>query len=143
MTTPSPTPQRTPRQSIVDTSGGRALLIALAGLAMAMLIPLVGLVFTLFALGVSLRTTLELRRAKERIGAAVAGVAISAFSLLFALGAAFVQLYLAEELAAYYTCKKGAGTVSAQQHCVDELERAIERRIPVLEPGQFELPFAP
>ena len=68
MTTPSPTPQRTPRQSIVDTTGGRALLIALAGLAMAMLIPLVGLVFTLFALGVSVRTTLELRRAKERGG---------------------------------------------------------------------------
>jgi Predicted integral membrane protein len=143
VTTPSQTPPKTPRQSIADTSGGRALLISLAGLAMAMLLPLVGLVFTLFALAVTVRTTAALRKAGSRVGAAVAGIVISLFSLVFALLATATQLYLADEFTAYYTCKRGAGTVSAQQHCVDQLERAIERRVPFLEPGQFELPFVP
>lgn len=143
MTTPSQTPPKTPRQSFADTSGGRALLIALAGLAMAMLIPLVGLVFVVFALVVSVRTTVALRKADARTGAAVAGIVISAFSLLFALAGTVSQVYFANEWTAYYNCKKGAGTVSAQQHCVDELERAIERRVPFLEPGQFEIPFVP
>lgn len=143
MTTPSQTPPKPPRPAIADTGGGRALLISVAGFAMAMLLPVVGLVFSLFALTVSVRTRAALRRAGSRTAAAVAGIVLSAFSLLFALLATVSQLYLADEWAAYYDCKRGAGTVSAQQHCVDQLERGIERRMPFLEPDQFEIPFTP
>lgn len=136
MTTP-------PQQATTDNSGGRALLISLAALAMALLVPLVGVAFSIFALIVAIRTTSALRRAKTSIAPAVGGIVVSVFSLGFAAMAAVAQLYLGEELAAYDKCTRGAGTVSAQEQCVDDLERAIEAKFPFLQPGQFQLPFAP
>ncbi|MEV5413969.1 hypothetical protein AB0K60_34700 [Thermopolyspora sp. NPDC052614] len=138
MTTP-------PRQATTDTSGGRALLISLAALAMSLLVPLVGVALALFALIVSVRTTGALRRAKSSIAAAVGGIVVSVFSLAFAAFATMVQFSLGEDLAAYNTCMQGAGTLSAQEHCRERLERAIEAKLPFLEPGRFPFlfPFIP
>lgn len=136
MTTP-------PQQATTDSSGGRALLISLAALAMALLVPLIGVVFALFALVVAVRTTGTLRKAKSSIAAAVGGIVVSLISLVFAAMATVVQLYLGDELAAYNKCTQGAGTVSAQEQCVERLERSIEAQFPFLEPGRFQLPFAP
>ncbi len=136
MTTP-------PQQATTDSSGGRALLISLAALAMALLVPLVGLALALFALVGSVRTTGALRRAKSSIAPAVGGIVVSLFSLAFAAMATTAQLYLGEELAAYDKCTRGAGTVSAQEQCVERLERSIEAKFPFLEPGQFQFPFTP
>lgn len=126
-----------------ETGGRRALLLALGALAMTMLLPLGGLVFALFALAVSVRTLKEQRERRQPMGTTVAGLLISALTLLAAAGMTVVQLYFAEELADYTECQKGAGTVSAQQHCLDTLERAIEKKVPFIPEGQFQLPFAP
>jgi hypothetical protein len=126
-----------------ETGGRRVLLLSLGALAMTMLLPLGGLVFALFALAVGVRTLREQLRLHRPLGTTVAGLVISVFSLLAATVLTVTQLYFAEELAAYEECKKGAGTVSAQQQCLDALERSIETKVPFIPAGQLEFPFAP
>lgn len=126
-----------------ETGGRRALLLALGALAMTMLLPLGGVVFALFALAVSVRTLKEQREHRQPTGTTVAGLIISFLTLLAAAGMTVVQLYFTKELTAYTECQKGAGTVSAQQHCLDTLERAIEKKVPFIPEGQLQFPFAP
>ena len=126
-----------------ETGGRRALLLALGALAMTMLLPLGGLVFAIFALAVAVRTLKEQRERRQPVGTTVAWLLLSLVTVLFATSLSVTQIYFAEELAAYTECQKGAGTVSAQEHCLDTLERAIEKKVPFIPEGQLQIPFAP
>jgi Chain length determinant protein len=109
----------------------RALLLSLGALALTLLLPVIGLVFGIFTLVVSARSK------------AVVGIVVSTVVVMMAVGMTATQFYFGDELSAYNECKKGAGTVSAQQECVDGLERAMEAKLPFLAPGELRFPFAP
>jgi hypothetical protein len=115
----------------VAAGGRRGLLLSLGALAMTLLVPVIGIVFGVFALAVSVRSR------------SVAGIVISVVSLLLAAAVTATQLYFSTELSAYYECKKGAGTVSAEQQCLTRLERAMEAKLPFIGPGRLHFPFAP
>ncbi|MBG0827907.1 hypothetical protein HS041_09025 [Planomonospora sp. ID67723] len=126
-----------------EKAGRRALWLAFAAIVLTFMLPLAGLFVAVFALVVSIRAIPALRSAAKPVGAAVAGIVISSVALLISLAVLALQLYLSEELAAYAECKIGAGTVAAQNECVDRLERAMEERFPVVGPGQLQFPFPP
>ncbi|MFC4057883.1 hypothetical protein ACFOWE_06235 [Planomonospora corallina] len=125
-----------------ESAGRRALWLAFAAAVMTFLLPLAGLVMSVFALVVSVRAVPALRSVPKPIGTAVAGVVVSVMALLLSTGAAALQFYLRDEYAAYDECMKGAGTVTAREGCVNQLEQAIREKIPVLD-RELTYPFAP
>ncbi|MBB5962279.1 hypothetical protein [Planomonospora venezuelensis] len=126
-----------------EKAGRRALWLAFAAIVLTFMLPLAGLFVAVFALVVSVRAIPALRSVSRPVGTAVAGIVISSVALLISIAVLALQLYLSEELAAYAECKIGAGTVAAQDECVDRLERAVEKRFPAVEPGQLQFPFPP
>ncbi|GAA5043200.1 hypothetical protein HNP84_004382 [Thermocatellispora tengchongensis] len=140
MTTPAqiPTGQRSP-----EAAGRRAVWLALAALVMTFMLPIAGLVLAVLGLTAGIRAQSESRKAGRTAGAAVTAIVISAVSSLIALGYTALQLYFAPEITAYGECKIGAGTVAAENDCVERLERAMEKKMPFLRPGELQFPFAP
>ncbi|WP_433372941.1 hypothetical protein [Streptosporangium sp. CA-115845] len=126
-----------------ESTGRRALWLAVTAVVMTLVLPLAGLVMAIFALVTSIRAIPALRSVPKPIGTAVAGIVLSAGALLASAGVTAMQFYFSDELAAYTECGKGAGTVSAQNECVERLERAMEKKMPFVQPGQLQFPFPP
>ncbi|GGS81765.1 hypothetical protein GCM10010156_45620 [Planobispora rosea] len=126
-----------------EGAGRRALWLAFAAVVLTFVLPLAGVVMSLFALVVSIRAIPTLKLVSKPTGAAVAGIVLSSLALLVSLSVTALQFYLSDELSAYAECKIGAGTVTAQNECVERLERAMEKRFPFVEPGSLEFPFPP
>ncbi|MFF5245866.1 hypothetical protein ACFY3V_16425 [Streptosporangium sp. NPDC000095] len=126
-----------------ESAGRRALWLAVAAAVMTLLLPLAGIVMAIFALATSIRAIRTLRAIPKPAGTAVVGVVLSATALLISIAVTSLQFYFGDELAAYTECGRGAGTVAAQNECVEQLERAMEKKLPFLEPGQVRFPFPP
>ncbi|GAA0832778.1 hypothetical protein ACFQVD_24945 [Streptosporangium amethystogenes subsp. fukuiense] len=126
-----------------ESAGRRALWLAVTAVVMTLVLPLAGVVMAIFALVTSIRAIPALRSIPKPVGTAVAGIVLSAGALLVSTGVTAMQFYFGDELAAYTECGKGAGTVSAQNECVERLERAMEKKMPFVQPGQLQFPFPP
>lgn len=126
-----------------ESAGRRALWLALTAAVMTLLLPLAGIVMAIFALATSIRAIRTLRSIPKPAGIAMVGVVLSATALLISIAVTSLQFYFGDELAAYTECGRGAGTVAAQNECVEQLERAMEKKLPFLEPGQVRFPFPP
>ncbi|MFF4411490.1 hypothetical protein ACFYY8_03115 [Streptosporangium sp. NPDC001559] len=126
-----------------ESAGRRALWLAFASVVMTFLLPLAGLVMSIFALVVSIRAIPALRSVSKPTGTAVTGIVLSALALPISLSMAAMQLYLSDELSAYTDCRAGAGTVAAQRECVQQLEQALQKKMPFLQPGDIRFPFTP
>ncbi|MER5619775.1 hypothetical protein [Streptosporangium sp. NPDC002544] len=126
-----------------ESAGRRALWLAVTAVVMTLVLPLAGVVMAIFALVTSIRAIPTLRSVPKPIGTAVAGIVLSAGALLVSAGVTAMQFYFSDELAAYTECGKGAGTISAQNDCVERLERAMEKKMPFVQPGQLQFPFPP
>ncbi|GAA3136150.1 hypothetical protein GCM10010466_28670 [Planomonospora alba] len=125
-----------------ESAGRRALWLAFAAAVMTFLLPVAGLVMSVFALVVSIRAIPLLRSVPKPVGTAVAGIVVSATALLFSAGAATLQVYLRDEYAAYNECMKGAGTVTAREGCLNRLDQAVKEKIPFLD-RELTYPFSP
>ncbi|MDP9862918.1 MULTISPECIES: hypothetical protein [Streptosporangium] len=126
-----------------EGAGRRALWLAFASVVLTLMLPLAGLVMSLFALVASVRAIGALRSVTKPTTPAVVGVAVSVLTLLIAAGVTAMQFYFSDELASYAECRRGAGTVTAQNECVDQLERAMEKKMPFVRPGDVQFPFPP
>lgn len=126
-----------------EGTGRRALWLAFAAAALTLMLPLAGLVMSVFALVASVRAVRALRSAAASTTPAVVGLVLSSLVLLVSLGVTATQLYFSDELSAYTECGKGAGTVAAQSECTERLERAMEKKMPFVRPGELQFPFAP
>ncbi|GAT66537.1 hypothetical protein HS048_08620 [Planomonospora sp. ID91781] len=126
-----------------ESAGRRALWLAFASAVMTLMLPMAGLVMSIFALVVSIRAIPALRSVSKPIGTAVAGIAIASAALLFSIMASAFQFYLRDELSAYEECRRGASTVTAQDECLNRLEDSMRKKLPFVEPGQLRFPFGP
>ncbi|WP_326635783.1 hypothetical protein OG884_22290 [Streptosporangium sp. NBC_01755] len=126
-----------------ESAGRRALWLTVTAVVMTLVLPLAGLVMAIFALVTSVRAIRTLRSIPKPAGTAVAGVVLSVGALLVSTSVTAMQFYFGAELTTYTECGKGAGTVSAQNECVERLERAMEKKMPFVQPGQLQFPFPP
>ncbi|MGW4421555.1 hypothetical protein [Streptosporangium sp. NPDC004631] len=126
-----------------ESAGRRALWLAFASVVMTLILPLAGLVASIFALVVSIRAIPALRSVTKPVGVAVVGIVLASLALLVSLAVTTMQFYFSDELTAYTECGRGAGTVTAQNQCVEQLERAMEKKMPFVQPGQVQFPFPP
>ncbi|MEU9836608.1 hypothetical protein AB0D67_34165 [Streptosporangium sp. NPDC048047] len=126
-----------------EGAGRRALWLAVAAAVLTVLLPPAGIVMSAVALVVSVRAIRTLRSATRPTGSGVAAVVVSALALVLAMALAATQFYFRDELAAYTDCRTGAGTVAAQDECQQRLERAMEKKLPFVQPGELHLPIAP
>ena len=120
------------RKGQVEPGGGRALLLAAAGILLSSaLLPwgVLGLALEVAAIVIGVRT---LRRAKvsgrPAPGAFAAVIAAGAAVTFFVLALAFVG-YFYEEYDAYQTCVGRAITDSASDACRAEFERSVRERV--------------
>ncbi|GAA3137475.1 hypothetical protein [Streptosporangium carneum] len=126
-----------------ESAGRRALWLAIASVVMTFMLPLAGLVMAIFALVVSIRAIPALRSVTRPVGIAVVGIILASLALLISLGVTAMQFYFSDELGSYAECRRGAGTVTAQNECVEQLERAMEKKMPFVRPGEVQFPFPP
>ncbi|MFI6506693.1 hypothetical protein ACIBCT_03740 [Streptosporangium sp. NPDC050855] len=126
-----------------ESAGRRALWLAVAAVVMTLVLPLAGVVMAFFALVTSVRAIRTLRSVPKPAGIAVVGVVLSAGALVVSVAMSALQFYFSDELAAYAECGRGAGTVASQNECVEQLERALEKKMPFVRPGQMQFPFPP
>ncbi|MEV7005635.1 hypothetical protein [Streptosporangium sp. NPDC051022] len=126
-----------------ESAGRRALWLALASVVMTFMLPLAGLVMSLFAIVVSVRAIPLLRSVTKPVGIAVVGIVLASLALLVSAGVTATQFYFSDELTAYADCRIGAGTVTAQNECLEQLERAMEKKMPFMRPGELQFPFPP
>ncbi|WP_182874021.1 hypothetical protein [Microbispora sp. H10670] len=126
--------------SAPTTGGRRALALAVTAMVFTLLLPPAGLALSVFAFIVAVRDLRLLNRARQGIGMATGAVVLS--TLAFVLGAVTTafQLYFSAELNAYTECRKGAGTVAAQQQCSDQLMRAFEDKLGIAWPASVPAP---
>jgi hypothetical protein len=129
-------PLQTPAQ---EAGGRRAFTIACLALIFTLILPAAGLAFSVFGIIVSLRDVRALRHARVGSGLAIGGLMVSTIAFVLATLATAGQLYFAAEFNAYEECRKGAGTVTAEHDCTDQLKRAIEKRLGV--PWPADIPF--
>ncbi|WP_067172692.1 hypothetical protein [Microtetraspora niveoalba] len=129
-------PLQTPASEL---RGRRALLLALAALICTFMLPAAGLALAVFGLVVAFRDTRALSRDRAPVGMAVAALVVSAVAFMFGGLLMATQLLFSAELNAYVECGKGAGTVTAEHDCMNELKGAVERRLGV--PWPADLPF--
>ncbi|WP_308164203.1 hypothetical protein [Nonomuraea sediminis] len=127
MSTPVPAPTG---QQPADSAGRRAIWLSVAALAMTFMLPLAGLVMSLFALVAGVRAVPLLRSAGRTTGMAVGGIVIAVVALTLSGMATGLQLYLMDEYSAYQECMKGAGTVSSQGECYTQFRTAAEHKLP-------------
>ncbi|MFC7645131.1 hypothetical protein ACFQX6_34170 [Streptosporangium lutulentum] len=97
---------------------------------------------SIFALVASIRAIRTLRSVTKPVGIAVTGIVLSVIALLICLSVTVLQLYFSSELTTYSECRRGAGTVTSQNECVDQLERAMETRLS-LPASTIQFPFPP
>lgn len=131
----------TPLQTSTPATGGRrALALAIMALVFTMMLPAAGLALSIFAIIVAIRDLRALNRERRGIGMATGAVVLS--SLAFVLGGVTTafQVYFSAELNAYNECRKGAGTVVAEQECSDQLMRAFEKKLGVAWPASVPAP---
>ncbi|MFF5210790.1 hypothetical protein [Streptosporangium sp. NPDC000396] len=126
-----------------EGAGRRALWLAFASVVLTLMLPLAGIFMSLFALVASIRAIRALRSVTRPVGTAVTGIVVSSISLVISLAMTTMQFYFSDELSAYTECRRGAGTVTAQNECVEQLERAMEKKMPFVQPGQVQFPFPP
>jgi hypothetical protein len=141
VTTPVQIP--TGQQRPAEAAGRRAIWLALAALAMTFMLPIAGIVLCVLGLTAGIRAVGQLRKEGKPAGVAIGAVITSSVAMVIALIMTTFQLYFSSELTTYSECKIGAGTVAAQSDCVESLERAMERRLTFLKPGELQFPFAP
>ncbi|GAA1009060.1 hypothetical protein Aple_063990 [Acrocarpospora pleiomorpha] len=131
----------TPLQvSTPELGGRRALTLALMALIFTFMLPAAGLALSVFGFVVGVRDTRLLGRAKQRTGMAVSAIVISVIAFLLGAVTTLVQVYFSAELTAYAECRKGAGTVTAEQECTGALKRALENKLGVPWPSDMPLP---
>ncbi|MEO3808845.1 hypothetical protein ABGB17_07560 [Sphaerisporangium sp. B11E5] len=123
--------------------GRRALLLSIGALALTMIVPVLGLALGVVAVVVCFRAWRALSRKKSSVLMPVLGSLVSAVSIVLAASVTWFQTYFSGELTAYNECMKGAGTTTAQQVCVTQLEKAMEGKLPFVAPGTLQLPFPP
>ncbi|WP_031160880.1 hypothetical protein [Streptosporangium roseum] len=126
-----------------EGAGRRALWLAFASVVLTLILPLAGLVMSIFALVASVRAIRALRSVTKPVTLAIVGIVVASLALLISAGVTAMQFYFSDELAAYTECGRGAGTVTAQNECVDQLERAMEKKMPFVRPGDVQFPFPP
>ncbi|GAA1001689.1 hypothetical protein GCM10009555_106750 [Acrocarpospora macrocephala] len=131
----------TPLQvSTPELGGRRALTLALMALIFTFMLPAAGLALSVFGFVVGVRDARLLGRAKQRTGMAVSAIVISVIAFLLGAVTTLVQVYFSAELTAYAECRKGAGTVTAEQECTGALKRALESKLGVPWPSDMPLP---
>ncbi|MEO3862140.1 hypothetical protein [Acrocarpospora sp. B8E8] len=131
----------TPLQvSTPELGGRRALTLALMALIFTFMLPAAGLALSVFGFVVGVRDARLLGRAKQRAGMAVSAIVISVIAFLLGAVTTLVQVYFSAELTAYAECRKGAGTVTAEQECTGALKRALENKLGVPWPSDMPLP---
>ncbi|WP_433251853.1 hypothetical protein ACQPYK_06745 [Streptosporangium sp. CA-135522] len=126
-----------------EGAGRRALWLAFASVVLTLMLPLAGLVMSIFALIASIRAIKALRSMTRPVTPAVVGVVVASLTLLISVAVSAMQFYFSDELASYAECRTGAGTVAAQSQCVEQLERAMEKKMPFVQPGDVQFPFPP
>ncbi|WP_432869856.1 hypothetical protein [Microbispora rosea] len=133
MTTPLQTP--TPA-----TGGRRALVLAIMALVFTLMLPAAGLALSIFAIVIAIRDIRLLNRERRGIGMATGAVVLSSLAFVLGIVTTGFQLYFSDELNAYNECRKGAGTVAAQQDCSEQLMRSFERKMGVAWPAGVPAP---
>jgi mannose/fructose/N-acetylgalactosamine-specific phosphotransferase system component IID len=130
-----------PLQTSAKESGGRrAFTVACLALIFTLMLPAAGLALSVFGIIVSIRDIRALHQAKIAAGLAIAGLVVSGIAFMLATMTTAVQLYFAAEFNAYAECRKGAGTVTAEHDCADQLKRAIENRLGIPWPANMPFP---
>lgn len=131
----------TPLQmSAPETGGRRALALAIMALVFTLILPAAGLALSIFGVILSIRDLRALQAARQRIGMATSAVVVSSLALVLGMIMTAFQLYFSAELTSYTECRKGAGTVEAQQDCMDQLMRSLEKKLGVALPANFPTP---
>ncbi|WP_214109432.1 hypothetical protein [Acrocarpospora catenulata] len=131
----------TPLQASAPELGGRrALTLALMALIFTFMLPAAGLALSVFGLAIAVRDARTLRRTRQRTGMAISATVISGVAFLLGAATTIVQLYFSSELTAYTECRKGAGTVTAQQECTDQLRQGLENKLGIPWPADIPLP---
>jgi hypothetical protein len=130
-------PLQTPAQ---EAGGRRAFAVGCLALIFTLMLPAAGLAFSIFGIIVSIRDLRTLGHGRGPSGFAIAGLVVSAMALVLAGLTTAGQLYFAAEFNAYEECRKGAGTVSAEHDCADQLKRSIEKRLGVPWPSNMPFP---
>ncbi|WP_063843120.1 hypothetical protein [Sphaerimonospora mesophila] len=128
------------QMSAPETGGRRALALAIMALVFTVMLPAAGLALSIFGVILAIRDLRALQAAKQRIGMATGAIVISSIAFMLGLMMTVFQFYFSAELAAYTECRKGAGTVEAQQHCSDQLMRSLEKKLGVTLPADFPAP---
>ncbi|MBD3136025.1 hypothetical protein [Microbispora bryophytorum] len=122
------------------TGGRRALVLALMALVFTLMLPAAGLALSLFAVVIAIRDLRLLNRERRGIGMATGAVVLSSLAFVLGIVTTGFQLYFSDELTAYNECRKGAGTVAAQQDCSEQLMRAFEQKMGVAWPQGVPAP---
>ncbi|KAB8186624.1 hypothetical protein [Microbispora catharanthi] len=131
----------TPLQGPTPATGGRrALVLAIMALVFTLMLPAAGLALSLFAIVIAIRDLRLLNRERRGIGMATGAVVLSSLAFVLGIVTTGFQLYFSDELTAYNECRKGAGTVAAQQDCSEQLMRAFERKMGVAWPAGVPAP---
>ncbi|WP_169951959.1 hypothetical protein [Microbispora sp. H11081] len=131
----------TPLQTQAPATGGRrALVLALMALVFTLLLPAAGLALSIFAIFIGIRDMRLLSRERRGVGMATGAIVLSSLAFILGVVTTGFQLYFSNELNAYTECRKGAGTVMAQQECSDQLMRAFERKLGVTWPAGVPAP---
>ena len=131
----------TPLQTQAPATGGRrALVLALMALVFTLLLSAAGLALSIFAIFIGIRDMRLLSRERRGVGMATGAIVLSSLAFILGVVTTGFQLYFSNELNAYTECRKGAGTVMAQQECSDQLMRAFERKLGVTWPAGVPAP---
>ncbi|WP_433420099.1 hypothetical protein ACQP1V_07270 [Microtetraspora malaysiensis] len=122
-----------------DLGGRRALLLALAALICTFMLPAAGVVLAVLGFTVAIRDVRTLSRVRRPVGVAVTALVVSAVAFMFGGLLVATQLFFSTEINAYVECGKGAGTVTAEHDCMNELKNSVARKLGVTWPA--DLPF--
>ncbi len=115
-------------------------MLAIMALVFTLMLPAAGLALSLFAIVIAIRDLRLLNRERRGIGMATGAVVLSSLAFVLGIVTTGFQLYFSDELTAYNECRKGAGTVAAQQDCSEQLMRAFEQKMGVAWPTGVPAP---
>lgn len=119
-------PYGSPRRGGEDERGGpAALLLAISGLVLSVLLAPLGLLLDVAAIVVGART---LRRARSA-PAALAGIIVGSVGAVLAAVVLTVFGVFWQEIGAYRDCMSGANTIATEEQCRAEFQRAVETRL--------------
>ena len=92
-----------------EGAGRRALLLAFAAVVMTLVLPLAGLVMSIFALIASIRAIKALRSVTKPVGIAVSGIVLSAIALLICLSVTILPVLLQQGAGLLHRVPQGRG----------------------------------